>query len=168
MEILAVSPLDIDCVRLRQILSESNWRPHEVSSCGEASVLLDDRDFPVVLCERCPTDGNWKDLLEVTAILRVPPSLVVFSRLADEALWAEALNPGGFDVVWMPFEPEKALRATFAALRKWCEVSLKGPQEKRRLGGRMNLPEEAVRRQGRRPGSRGGSAPVMAQRKLDG
>ena len=122
---------------------------HEVSSCGKASALLEEREFPVVLCEHRQTDGNWKDLLDVTVTLPAPPSLVVFSPLADESLWAEVLNLGGFDVVAMPFEPEEVLRVAFAAWRKWCEVSRNSPQEKQRLKGRKNLPEQAVRRRAR-------------------
>jgi hypothetical protein len=43
-----------------------------------------------------------------------PPSLIVFSCLADEFLWAEVLNLGGFDVRMTPFEPEEVLRVAFS------------------------------------------------------
>ena len=48
-----------------------------------------------------------------------PPNLIVFSRLADERLWAEVLNLGGFDVLMTPFEPEEVLRVDFAAWSRW-------------------------------------------------
>ena len=64
-------------------------------------------------------DGNWENLLKATARLPAPPNLIVFSRLADESLWAKVLNLGGFDVLMTPFEPEEVLRITFAAWSRW-------------------------------------------------
>jgi hypothetical protein len=45
--------------------------------------------------------------------------VIVSSRLADERLWAEVLNLGGYDVLGMPFEPEKVLRVADSAWRAW-------------------------------------------------
>jgi DNA-binding NtrC family response regulator len=104
----AVSALPADRVRLQEILSQGNWKLHEASNCCEALALLRDRSVPVLLCERDHADGNWEDLLNATARMPAPPSLIVFSRLADESLWTEVPNLGGFDVLMTPFEPEEA------------------------------------------------------------
>ena len=117
--VLAVSPVPADRVRLREILSQGNWKLHEASDCGEALALLRDENVPVLLCEHDQADGNWEDLLDATARLLSPPNLVVFSRLADASLWAKVLNLGGFDVLMTPFEPEEVLRVTFAAWSRW-------------------------------------------------
>jgi DNA-binding NtrC family response regulator len=81
--------------------------------------LLRDQSVAVLLCERDHADGNWEDLLKATARLPAPPNLIVFSRLADESLWAQVLNLGGFDVLMTPFEAEEVLRVTFAAWSHW-------------------------------------------------
>jgi DNA-binding response OmpR family regulator len=117
--VLAVSPLSADFVRLREILSQGNWKLHEAADCCEALALLRDESVPVLLCERDQADGNWEDLLRATARLPDPPNLIVFSRLADESLWAMVLNLGGFDLLITPFEPEEVLRVTFAAWSRW-------------------------------------------------
>jgi DNA-binding response OmpR family regulator len=39
-----------------------------------------------------------------------PPDLIVASRLADEYLWAEVLNLGGYDVLAKPFNAEEVRR----------------------------------------------------------
>ena len=117
--VLAVSPLPADRIRLREILSQENWKLHEASDCCEALALLRDENVPVLLCEHDQTDGNWEDLLNATARLPTPPYLIVFSRLADESLWAKVLNLGGFDVLMTPFEPEEVLRVTYAAWSRW-------------------------------------------------
>jgi DNA-binding response OmpR family regulator len=81
--------------------------------------MLRDESLPVLLCERGHADGNWDDLLTATARLPAPPNLIVFSRLADESLWATVLNLGGFDVLTTPFEPDEVLRITSAAWSRW-------------------------------------------------
>jgi DNA-binding response OmpR family regulator len=116
-----------DRVRLREILSQGNWELHEASGCSQALALLRSQRIPVLLCERGHADSGWKELLEATARLPAPPNLIVFSRLADESLWAEVLNLGGFDVLMRPFEPEEVLRVTFAAWSRWdCDFVASG------------------------------------------
>ncbi len=43
--------------------------------------------------------------------------MIVASRVTDEALWAEVLNLGGYDVLVQPFDRTEVLRVTDAALR---------------------------------------------------
>ena len=117
--VLAVSSSPADRGRLREILSQANWKLHEASDCSEALEMLRDQSVPVLLCERDHADGNWEDLLTATARLPAPPKLIVFSRLADDSLWAMVLNLGGFDVLITPFEPEEVLRVTFSAWSRW-------------------------------------------------
>jgi len=117
--VLAVSSSPADRGRLREILSQANWKLHEASDCSEALAMLRDQSVPVLLCERDHADGNWEDLLKATARLPAPPKLIVFSRLADDSLWAMVLNLGGFDLLITPFEAEEVLRVTFAAWSRW-------------------------------------------------
>lgn len=116
---LAVGPLPADRERLGEILSQGNWKLHEASDCSEALAVLRGRRFPVLFCERNHSGGNWEDLLMAVAKLPSPPKVIVFSRLADESLWAKVLNLGGFDVLMTPLDPEEVLRVTFAAWRRW-------------------------------------------------
>jgi DNA-binding response OmpR family regulator len=58
-------------------------------------------------------------VLDQVTILPDPPSFIVTSRLADERLWAEALNFGAFDVLAKPFDRAEALRVIGAAWRAW-------------------------------------------------
>jgi DNA-binding response OmpR family regulator len=116
--------LSADRLRLREILSQKNWKVHEASDCREALALLQDKRIPVILCEDDQIDGAWDGLLNAAARLPAPPNLIVFSRLADASLWAKVLNLGGFDLLMTPFEPEEVLRVTFAAWSRWkCDFS---------------------------------------------
>jgi|SRR5581483_7556788 DNA-binding response OmpR family regulator len=144
--VLAVSPLPADRLRLREILSPRNWELHEASDCSEALAFLRDQSVPVLLCERDHSDGSWEDLLAAAARLRAPPNLIVFSRLADESLWAEVLNMGGFDVLITPFEPEEVLRVTFAAWSRWeCDFCGSPPTQQLRWSARLNPVADVVR-----------------------
>jgi DNA-binding NtrC family response regulator len=141
--VLAVSPLPAERVRLREILAQGNWKLHEATDCSEALALLRHQSVPVLFCERDHADGNWEDLLNATAALPAPPSLIVFSRLADESLWAEVLNLGGFDLLMTPFEPEEVLRVTFAAWSHWeCNVVASTAQKKGGLRTAQSYPPE--------------------------
>ena len=141
--VLAVSALPADRLRLREILSQRNWELHEASDCREALALLGGQSIPVLLCGRDHADGGWKDLLNATERLLAPPKLIVYSRLADDSLWAEVLNMGGFDVLITPFEEEEVLRVTFAAWSRWEYDSGAAPPKKQMRGAaQLNTAED--------------------------
>jgi len=48
-----------------------------------------------------------------------PPFLVVTSRLADDRLWAEALNLGAYDVLAKPFDKTEVNRIVRSAWLRW-------------------------------------------------
>ncbi len=77
----------------------------------------------VVVCERYLPDGNWKLLLDKVGELAHPPRVIVTSRLADERLWAEVLNLGGYDVLATPFDADEVQRVVSYAVDSWhCQV----------------------------------------------
>ena len=97
-------------------------RTFTVNSCATLAsglAALRKRQFEVVVCERDLPPGSWKDVLEQVTILPDPPSFIVTSRLADDRLWAEALNLGAFDVLAKPFDSTEAMRVVGAAWRAW-------------------------------------------------
>jgi DNA-binding response OmpR family regulator len=61
-----------------------------------------------------------------------PPSLIVFSRLADEPHWAKVLNLGGFGVLITPFEPEEVLRVAFSTRSRWHAALRRAPRKRRK------------------------------------
>jgi DNA-binding response OmpR family regulator len=88
------------------------------------SFLCLDR-VPVIVCERDLPDGTWKDILGDTAEFPNPPALVVTSRLADDYLWAEVLNLGGYDLLAKPFSESEVKRVLAAALRRSASLTQK-------------------------------------------
>ena len=55
----------------------------------------------------------------IVSLLPDPPLLIVTSRLADERLWAEALNLGAWDVLAKPFAAEETIRIVSVARQHW-------------------------------------------------
>ena len=63
--------------------------------------------FEVILTEAHLPDGTWRDILALFADANEPPLVIVTSRVADEHLWAEVLNLGGYDVLAKPFHEQE-------------------------------------------------------------
>jgi DNA-binding response OmpR family regulator len=87
------------------------WRISRVPNCLDF-LIQGTRTHPrVVVCERDLPDGSWKDVLDLTLALCNRPPVIVTSRLADECLWAEVLNLGGYDVLAKPLDEREVYRA---------------------------------------------------------
>ena len=116
--LLAICLNQEDRQSLKDILDRDRWTIQGAPSLREATTLLH-REPSLILCEKDLPDGTWKDVFREARDLDNPPPFVVVSRLADERLWAEVLNLGGFDVLLKPFERSEVVRVMGMALRRW-------------------------------------------------
>ena len=64
----------------------------------------------VVVCDEILADGDWRDFLSDLQSEEEMPPLIVSSRLADDRLWAEVLNLGGYDLLTKPFAETEVSR----------------------------------------------------------
>lgn len=117
--LLTVSPGLDDHLSLQRILDADQCRIDNVSSWREAVGYLRNSGPAVVVCESQLPDGSWKDLLRALRALKNPPPMIVMSWHADEALWAEVLNLGGYDVLMKPFDGQEVSRVTRMAWLHW-------------------------------------------------
>jgi DNA-binding NtrC family response regulator len=109
--ILSVSEYQTDHTALRRIIDNTQWRLTAASSCRQAFEKLSNIFPLVVFSESSLPDGTWKDVFELILRFDEPyPFLVVTSRLADESLWSEVLQFGGFDVLTKPLIEEDVRR----------------------------------------------------------
>ncbi|MDW8129310.1 MAG: hypothetical protein RMI94_02100 [Bryobacterales bacterium] len=104
---------------LRHLFSHSNWILYTARGCAEAADLLQRRPIPLILCDFELADGTWRDMLRVLAELPEPSLLIVTSRTADEYLWAEVLNLGGYDVLLKPYDAQEVVRVVSLAWLHW-------------------------------------------------
>ena len=116
--LLAICPNQEDRRSLKSILEHDRWTIQGAPTLREATRLLHEGPC-LVVCEKDLPDGTWKDVFREARDLDNPPPVVVVSRLADERLWAEVLNWGGFDVLLKPFEVSEVRRVISSALRQW-------------------------------------------------
>jgi DNA-binding NtrC family response regulator len=111
VNVLSVSPHQEDHASLQGILGHSWWNVFKAQSTSTASALIQQHDISVVICEADLWQKTWIDMLNETRSIPNPPSLIVASRLADDRLWAEALNLGAWDVLAKPFDRAEVLRS---------------------------------------------------------
>ena len=105
-KLLLISPEPEDREALRAILDQTQWTLSEAATHRHALQLIDGQRFTAIFCEAALNDPGWKDLLTLGAGPEAP-LLVVISRLADEYLWCEVLNLGGYDVLATPFDAKE-------------------------------------------------------------
>ena len=117
--VLSVSPAEEVHFSLQGIFNHSTWKLSKARSLASALAILRAHRTPVVLCETDLLPGTWRDLLQQIAGAPNAPAVIVSSRLADDRLWAEALNLGAWDVLARPFVRSEVFRAVSAAWRHW-------------------------------------------------
>lgn len=125
---LLISPLPENHAALGQIFERSNWILHIVDTCDAALTYLRQNHDTVVICERNLHHGDWRFILQELDVLPVRPNLIVTTRLADDDLWAEVLNVGGYDVLAQPFEPQEVYRIVFQAWHEQKRRALTSPR----------------------------------------
>jgi CheY-like chemotaxis protein len=127
--VLSVSPVADDHTNLSTILDRSEailsggvrWQLRACLTLATAMASLQ-AGIPSVVtaCDLAP--GCWRDLCEKISLLPDPPILIVASRLADDRLWAEALNVGAYDVLSKPFEAREVMHVLGSAWRHWTDL----------------------------------------------
>ena len=114
---------------LDRIFTAWGWKLHHVRNRSEARAFLDGTPVGVVISDQELPEGGWREVLDDLQERLDPPALVVTSRLADESLWAEVLNKGGYDVLAEPLDSEEVTRVVSAAARHFVsEQQRREPQ----------------------------------------
>jgi DNA-binding NtrC family response regulator len=101
---------------LSGILENTIWQLVTAATCQEAIGRLNRLRVAAILCEYTLGDGSWKDVLDHCLRNAKPVPVIVTSRLADEHLWAEVLNLGGYDVLAKPFREREVVHTVTSAL----------------------------------------------------
>lgn len=121
LSVLSVSSMEQDHWFLQDIVSHSKWRLFTADRVPAALALLRQHEISVLLCERDLTPGTWMDMLDQIGSLSCAPALIVTSRLADERLWAEAMNLGAWDVLAKPFDRTEVIRTIKSGWQHWYD-----------------------------------------------
>ena len=119
LTLLAISPDSDDHIKLAELCARCRWRFLEAQTCRQGLTRIRSDGVAVAICERDLPDGTWKAVLDELDQVTAAPILIVASRLADDALWAEVLNVGGYDVLLKPFEPKEVVWSVTSAHHQW-------------------------------------------------
>jgi DNA-binding response OmpR family regulator len=104
---------------VHEVFRKLEWKLFEARDRRRALRCLDKNPVHVVLAESNLPYWNWRRVLRDLRRRKHPPQLIVTSRTADDYLWSEVLNIGGFDVLAQPLEPEELERVIASARRHY-------------------------------------------------
>jgi DNA-binding NtrC family response regulator len=104
-------------VYFQEVLAETPATVVRACSNDEVLKAVQRDRVTAVLFDQDTQGGHWRALLRDFAEIDRAPALIVSSRLADERLWAEVLNLGGFDLLLTPFQRDEVTRVVDAAIR---------------------------------------------------
>jgi len=119
ISILLVSPHVEDLTVLSNILHNRQWVITRCDQFRDASEHIASGGYSIVVTERTLPDGSWKDILKASQSQSRPPLVLVACHNADDSLWAEVLNLGGYDVLLKPFDRGEVTRVLGMAWRRF-------------------------------------------------
>ena len=127
--VLSIGPMDEHQIALAEMLygaggalfPNARWQLEHASSLQSALPLLIQNTIPIVICDADCEGGTWQSVLDDTSTVPAAPLLIVTSRVADDRLWAEALNRGAHDVLGKPFHAPEVIRTFNLAWLRWRE-----------------------------------------------
>ncbi len=102
---------------VKEVFRRFGWKLFEARDRRRAMECLDQNSVQVVIAESDVPNWNWRRMLSDLRDLAKPPQLIVTSRQADESLWSEVLNIGGYDVMTQPLERKEVERVIASARR---------------------------------------------------
>src|SRR3982751_4562120 len=115
--VLAIGEFIADRLLLHDVCRNSGWKLIEARDRRHAMKVLERKPVHVVIAEADLPNWKWKNILGDLRRLVQTPQLIVTSRTADDYLWAEVLNLGGYDVLPQPFERDEVERVVASAYR---------------------------------------------------
>jgi DNA-binding response OmpR family regulator len=117
VRVLAVFDAAEDRQALSQLFRDFQWQARFTRSPSSLAGALQDFQPDVVMTDAVlPESQSWKDVLRSVQQGSELP-VIVSSRLADETLWAEVLNLGGYDLLVKPFDAAEVQNVVSMACR---------------------------------------------------
>jgi len=119
MLVLIVGPFPEEHTYLRRVLGRFRCKTASAFNREQGQAIQNFKRPSLIVCDSDLPDGSWRDFLASAEVAEMAP-LIVTSRLADERLWAEVLNLGGYDLLAKPFDQSEVIRVIDMALRRWA------------------------------------------------
>jgi DNA-binding NtrC family response regulator len=95
---------------LARVLSHTRWQLVQARDLRQATDILPGIGPAVVVSEVALGDGTWLDILRESERAPNHPPVIVAADCADDCLWLEVLNGGGYNLIAMPFSESEVFR----------------------------------------------------------
>jgi DNA-binding NtrC family response regulator len=95
---------------LSRVLSHTRWQLVRASDLRQATDILPGIGPAVVVSEVALGDGTWLDVLRESERTPNHPPVIVAANYADDCLWLDVLNGGGYNLIAMPFAELEVFR----------------------------------------------------------
>jgi DNA-binding NtrC family response regulator len=102
---------------LSQIFTNQGWAVREGGAKADAAELLKRSPARLIVTDSKLPDGNWLDILALAQSVAPEVQVVVTAPHADDALWAEVLYRGAYDVIAQPLDEREVVRVGQSAVR---------------------------------------------------
>ena len=103
-----------------RIFKEIRWPLCHASTIEKSLEAIREKPFfLVIITARQLPCGPWHKLLDGFRGMAVPPLVIVTDHLADDRLWADVLNRGGYDVLAQPLDKREVSRVVRQAWLQW-------------------------------------------------
>jgi DNA-binding NtrC family response regulator len=117
--ILAATADDKQYRALAGAISGTGWSLVRSRTIVEGLSAVINHQIGVIFTDCDLPDGTWSDLIESLRTCRNAPRVIVFSPRADDRLWMDVLQSGGYDLVSVPFNRKEILRTGNGAWHSW-------------------------------------------------
>lgn len=103
--VLVVTPSPNDFDLIASILAAEELEVLPANCLLEAVLHQVAKPDPYVVVYDTDSPEEWRQALQRFLTIRRQTRVVLVSRLADDQMWMDVLDNGGFDLVMKPFQP---------------------------------------------------------------
>jgi DNA-binding NtrC family response regulator len=117
--VLVATPDDGHYRALETAIFGTGWSLFRSRNIAEGLSAVINHEIEVIFAERDLPDGTWMSMLESLRACRNAPRVIVFSPHADDRLWVDVLERGGYDLLGTPFSRPEVVRTGHRAWLSW-------------------------------------------------
>ena len=126
VQVVLASGKQEDGGALETIVEGTQWSLTSVPDFASAAGALRRLAAPILLCDRDLPGVRWQDALRTFAAGSGGPCVILLSSVADQYLWDDVIERGGFDVLTRPFQKQQVLAMFDFALTHWRTTQRNG------------------------------------------
>jgi DNA-binding response OmpR family regulator len=119
VRVLAATPDDRHFRALESAIFGTGWSLFRSRNLVEGLSAVINHEIEVIFTDCDLPDGSWLNMLESLRACRNAPRVIVFSPRADDRLWMNVLERGGYDLIAIPFDRAEVVRTGHRAWLSW-------------------------------------------------